>query len=117
MFTRQRRRSQTRKPSFLRRSSTHRSLGARSDWTSTPASEVGENGENGFDEDDPAQQENKRRWTIFDDEARQRNADQQPDSGVLDSPDTHVEKYVMDQLKRVMSPDDPALYEDEIEAR
>lgn len=79
----------------------------RSDWASTPASENGETGDNDVDEEDPAAQENKRRWTIFDDEARQEK----------ESADAHVEKYVMDQLKRVMSPDDPALYEDEIEAR
>lgn len=90
---------------MLRRSSTHRSIGVRSDWNSTTVSEAGDETET---EDDKSRgPDSARRWTIFDDDNVPVTAD---------SPDAHVEKYVRDQLKRVMSPDDPSLYEDEIEA-
>jgi len=112
VFTRQRRNSQTRKPSTLRRSSTHRSLGMRSDWESAPVSEHDDETDgvatpNGTDGRDP---ETGRRWTIFQD-------DHDDDHKAKESADEHVHNYVQDQLKRLMSPDGPSRYEDEIEAK
>ena len=111
VFTRQRRNSQSRKPSTLRRSSTHRSLGMRSDWDSAPVSEHGDddhtennthaNGADGRDE-------KGRRWTLFQEDDESKKA--------KESADEHVQNYVQDQLKRLMSPDGGNDFEDEIEA-
>ncbi|GAB7342307.1 hypothetical protein MBLNU457_g0539t1 [Dothideomycetes sp. NU457] len=112
VFTRQRRNSQSRKPSTLRRSSTHRSLGMRSDWDSAPVSEHGDddNTENNTDANGANGRDEKgRRWTIFneDDESKRHR----------ESADEHVQNYVQDQLKRLMSPDGNNEFEDEIEAK
>lgn len=86
-------------------------MGARSDWNSAPVSENGDDTPaettNGDDETDPAQP-NGRRWTIFQDEELRKEKE---------SADEHVQKYVQDQLKRLMSPDAPTQNEDEIEAK
>jgi len=104
VFTRQRRNSLTKKPSALRRSSTSRSMGMRSDWQSYPPSEEG--GEEGDDDDTKS---NGRTWTIYKEDGSK------PAKSEQESADAHVHKYVQDQLKRLMSPDGPEQYEDEIE--
>lgn len=59
---------------------------------------------NDRDQDAPS-----RAWTIFDDDTPARKA-------AKESADEHVHNYVQDQLKRLMSPDAPTQYQDEIEA-
>jgi len=91
----------------------------RSDWDSAPVSEHGDddhdndhtennteaNGASGANGRD----EKGRRWTIFneDDESKKNR----------ESADEHVQNYVQDQLKRLMSPDGNNEFEDEIEAK
>lgn len=104
-FARQRRNSLTKKPSALRRSSTSRSMGARSDWQSYPPSEAGEDDDEGEGDETKS---NGRAWTIYKEDA-------EASRKAKESADEHVHKYVQDQLKRLMSPDGPARNEDEIE--
>ena len=105
VFTRQRRGSQSKKPSGLRRSSTSRSIGARSDyWKSAPPSDDGDH-ETHDDDDDT--KSNGRAWTIYKEDG---NTNKEKESA-----DEHVHKYVQDQLKRLMTPNGPEQYEDEIE--
>ncbi|KAF2228290.1 Six-hairpin glycosidase-like protein [Elsinoe ampelina] len=111
-FSRQSRSAFTRKPSMLRRSSTHRSMGMRSDWDSSAAlSELDQ------DEDDETTNGTRptsangefdkgRRWTIFQDEESRK---------ARESADEHVHNYVQDQLKRLMTPDGPVAGEDELD--
>ncbi|KAH0365420.1 Six-hairpin glycosidase, partial [Aureobasidium melanogenum] len=109
VFTRQRRNSQTKKPGNLRRSSTSRSIGARSDyWRSAPPSDDGDHDAEAEEGDDT--KSNGRAWTIYKDDgnAEARNKERE-------SADDHVHRYVQDQLKRLMTPDGPEQYEDEIE--
>ncbi|THY75725.1 family 63 glycoside hydrolase [Aureobasidium pullulans] len=110
VFTRQRRNSQTKKPSTLRRSSTSRSIGARSDyWKSAPPSDDGDHeGDHEAEEGDDTKS-NGRAWTIYKDDG---NTDARKEK---ESADDHVHKYVQDQLKRLMTPNGPEQYEDEIE--
>lgn len=105
VFSRQRRNSQTKKPSTLRRSSTSRSIGARSDFQSYPPSE---DGDDNNDHDDTAS--NGRTWTIY--KGDDHGAVPQKEK---ENADEHVHKYVQDQLKRLMTPNGPEQYEDEIE--
>ncbi|KAG9583757.1 N-carbamoyl-L-amino acid hydrolase, partial [Aureobasidium melanogenum] len=110
VFTRQRRNSQTKKPGALRRSSTSRSIGARSDyWRSAPPSDDGDHEAEAEEGDDT--RSNGRAWTIYKDDgnAEARNKERE-------SADDHVHRYVQDQLKRLMTPDGPEQYEDEIDA-
>lgn len=82
-------------------------MGARSDWQSAAPSEEGEDGEEDGDDEDT--KSNGRTWTIYKENGVKSNKKEK------ESADDHVHKYVQDQLKRLMSPDGPAQYEDEIE--
>ena len=86
---------------MLRRSSTHRSLGARSDWDS-------EKDDDGTEPLSATTEDRGRTWSIYkeDDLAKKKTKE---------SGDEHVHKYVQDQLRRLMSPDGSAAGEDELE--
>jgi len=102
----------------------------RSDWDSAPVSEGGDEdavtgantAANGTaDGRDP---ETGRRWTIFEDNnnedesiAGNGNGNSKGGAKTPESADEHVQKYVQDQLKRLMTADGPTQYEDEIEAK
>lgn len=82
-------------------------MGVRSDWQSHPPSEEGD-GDDGEGEGDDTQS-NGRTWTIYKGDGTKAKKSE------VESADEHVHKYVQDQLKRLMSPDGPEQYEDEIE--
>lgn len=91
---------------MLRRSSTHRSIGARSDWASSAQSEAED--ENEVNEPiGKGEEQRGRSWTIFADDPEKKAA--------KETADEHVHKYVQDQLRRLMTPDGPAAGEEELE--
>lgn len=99
-----------RKPSMVRRSSTHRSLGMRSDWDSAAPSEYDDDTRPGTangDQTPNGTEPSGRRWTIFEEETSRK---------ARESADEHVHNYVQDQLKRLMQEDAPVAEEDELAA-
>ena len=84
-------------------------MGARSDWQSYPPSEEGGDGEGEEGGDDDDTKSNGRTWTIYKGDGTKGSKSDK------ETADEHVHKYVQDQLKRLMSPDGPEQYEDEIE--
>lgn len=91
---------------MLRRSSTHRSIGARSDWASSAQSEAEDDNEV-IEPISKGEEDRGRRWTIFQDDPEKKAA--------KETADEHVHNYVQDQLRRLMSPDGPTAGEDELE--
>lgn len=81
-------------------------MGARSDWQSYPPSEAGDDDEDGED----GKSAPSRTWTIYKEDGGKPNGNKDKETA-----DEHVHKYVQDQLKRLMGPDGPNQYEDEIE--
>jgi len=106
-FSRQARVVNERKPAMLRRSSTHRSIGRRSDWDSAAPSENGDGDETQPPSATTVEYEPHRRWTIFEDDEQRKKE--------RETVDEHVQNYVQDQLKRLMIPDGPAAGEEELE--
>ena len=98
VFTRQRTFGQG-KGNRLRRSSTSRSIGGRSDWAESTE---------GDDEDDNAFGNRARSNSIFFDESFVREKEEV---------DEQVANYVQDQLKLLKSPEATDRYRDELEAQ